>query len=104
MQEMGLQSRWAALKPDQLVPACTLLAQALTIAARGEYPPEIDDAPPEETLRAVKSLVGFNEVQHQVTNQLVDLTSGREGVPRDEFVTAIRRHAELRGCSEPVRW
>jgi len=87
------------LSPDEQAVVLARFVFELTISARDTYVPGSNRVQFPERLRAL------NEIQHRVTERLVDVLLGREWNGADEYVWGVAfETARSAGCIDCVRY
>lgn len=101
---LRLQRYWSTLPIGWLPKAYAYLASQVTVVSRGSYRGAQGPHELSVLLSEADKLHGFNEVQHQVTNELLHVVTGSRGIPQDQFVLALLRHAALWRCRDEIVW
>jgi len=93
----AIKNYFSAIPAKQKMYFLALLAHDITVCARGSYPGEVQEE------EVIKKLCALNEIQHNVTGQLVHmLANDNRSYPDETFIDIIFEKARDGDCEEDL--
>jgi hypothetical protein len=97
----NLKRVYSGLLSSQKTRLLSLLALNITVSARCSYPSQEDENNTEAIKKSLSDIIGFNEIQHTIMGQLVNLTDDDENrYPDDVFLAILLEKAQNSHCEK----
>lgn len=96
-----LKRVYSDLPQEQQIRLLASLILNITISARGSYPSQETESDHETIKNSLAEIIGFNEIQHQITGQLVGMISGgKDRYPDDVFMGILLEEVKSSRCGK----